>query len=86
MKKVSFIVKNRGNMLLKDIAKKLNRTTRSIILKNKQTKKGKYMLSENEIIIHKNQTEIIEFMEDINDTKIFKKDWKRVLSKNIINK
>ena len=30
------------------------------------------MLSENEIIIHKNQTEIIDFMEDINDTKIFK--------------
>ena len=30
------------------------------------------MLSENEIIIHKNQTEIIEFMEDISDTKIFK--------------
>ena len=30
------------------------------------------MLSENEIIIHRNQTEIIDFMEDINDTKIFK--------------
>ena len=30
------------------------------------------MLNENEIIIHKNQTEIIDFMEDINDTKIFK--------------
>ena len=30
------------------------------------------MLSENEIIIHKNQTEIIDFMEDIYDTKIFR--------------
>ena len=36
---VSFIVKNRGNMLLKDIAKKLNRTTRSIILKINKLKK-----------------------------------------------
>ena len=30
------------------------------------------MKNEDEIIIHENQTEIIEFMEDINDTKIFK--------------
>ena len=29
------------------------------------------MLNENEIIIHKNQSEMIEFMEDINDSKIF---------------
>ena len=36
---VGFIVKNRGNMLLKDIAKKLNRTTRSIILKINKLKK-----------------------------------------------
>ena len=27
---------------------------------------------QDEIIIHKNQTEMLEFMEDINDTKIFK--------------
>ena len=26
----------------------------------------------NEIIIHENQTELMDFMEDINDTKIFK--------------
>ena len=30
---VDFIMENRGFMKLKDIAKKLNRTTRSIILK-----------------------------------------------------
>ena len=30
------------------------------------------MLNENEIIIHQNQTEMMDFMEDINDTKIFK--------------
>ena len=36
---VSFIIKKRGNMLLKDIAKKLNRTTRSIILKINKLKK-----------------------------------------------
>ena len=36
---VGFIVKNRGNMLLKDISKKLNRTTRSIILKINKLKK-----------------------------------------------
>ena len=30
------------------------------------------MLNENEIIIHKNQTDIMDHMEDINDKKIFK--------------
>ena len=30
------------------------------------------MINQDEIIIHENQTEMMDFMEDINDTKIFK--------------